>query len=85
MNRRSFLKRIAGAVAAAVALPIAAVSVLETNPVVVENRKLKARWTMEAAQDLRAMHNLAAEGELRKIMSDQVIKEIDAEIMRSLI
>lgn len=62
---------------------MATVSAL-ANPVVVENRRLKARWSMEAAQDLRAMHNLAAEGELCEIMSKAINEEIDREIMRSL-
>lgn len=75
------MKSIAGLVAAAVAVPAA---ILEANPVVTQNRKLKAVWSMEAAQDLKAMHNLEAEAELTRMLAAEINKEIDAEILQSL-
>jgi len=50
MNRRSFFKQVASVFAAVVVLPVAAIA--NANPVVAQNRKLKAVWSMEAAQDL---------------------------------
>lgn len=48
-------------------------------------RKLKATWTYEAAQDLRAFGNLKAEADLANILAQEINKEIDEEILRDLI
>lgn len=50
-----------------------------------ESRKLKARWTVEAVDDLRAMHGVDAEAELVSTFSNEVMLEIDREIIADLI
>ncbi len=57
---------------------------LETNSVVVENRKLKARWSMENQQDLRALHNADASAQLSDILAKELLAEIDNEILADL-
>jgi hypothetical protein len=50
----------------------------------VEERKLRATWSPELAQDVAAFHNIDAEAELTAILSEQVAAEIDREILRDL-
>jgi len=40
-------------------------------------KALKAKWTMEAQQDLKAYHGLDAESELMTVLSDEIIREVD--------
>ena len=49
------------------------------------SRKLQARWTMEAAQDLSAQHGLDLENELTAALSAQIAHEIDNEILTDLL
>lgn len=49
------------------------------------SRKLQARWTMEAAQDLTAQHGLNLETELTAALSAQIAHEIDNEILTDLL
>lgn len=49
-----------------------------------QNRKLKAVWSYEAAQDMKSMHNLDAEAELTKALADAINAEIDAEVLADL-
>ena len=49
-----------------------------------EQRKLRATWSPELAQDVAAFHNIDAEAELTAILSEQVAAEIDREILRDL-
>jgi hypothetical protein len=49
------------------------------------SRKLQARWTMEAAQDLSAQHGLNLETELTAALSAQIAHEIDNEILTDLL
>jgi hypothetical protein len=46
------------------------------------HRNLKERWSMEAAQDVKAMHNIDAEAELSAIMAKEIISEIDYKIIK---
>lgn len=43
-----------------------------TKDVIFNHRRMKAIWSIEAQEDLRAMHNLDAEKTLAKILSDEV-------------
>ncbi len=49
------------------------------------SRKLQARWTMEAAQDLTSQHGLDLENELTAALSAQIAHEIDNEILTDLL
>lgn len=51
-------------------------------PITVKSRKLKATWTNEAEQDLKAYHGLNADAELTALVSNEMIAEIDREIVR---
>jgi hypothetical protein len=57
---------------------------LESVVVSVEERKLRATWSPELAQDVAAFHNIDAEAELTAILSEQIAAEIDREILRDL-
>lgn len=57
---------------------------LDSVTVSVEERKLRATWSPELAQDVNAFHNIDAEGELTAILSEQIAAEIDREILRDL-
>jgi len=57
---------------------------LEEVVVSVEERKLRATWSPELAQDVSAFHNIDAEAELTAMLSEQVAAEIDREILRDI-
>ena len=57
---------------------------LEAVTVSVTERKLRAQWSPELAQDVAAFHNIDAEAELTALLSEQVAAEIDREILRDL-
>lgn len=57
---------------------------LSNVTVSVEERKLRATWSPEMAQDVAAFHNIDAEAELTAILSEQIAAEIDREILRDL-
>jgi hypothetical protein len=57
---------------------------LESVTVSVSERKLRAQWSPEMAQDVAAFHNIDAEAELTALLSEQVAAEIDREILRDL-
>jgi len=57
---------------------------IEQQPVVARTRKMRALWTLEAAQDLRAYHNLNLEGELTDLLSKELTLEIDRELIEDL-
>src|SRR6056300_1624442 len=53
--------------------------------VTAETRQLKAEYTMELAQDLKAVHGLDAESELANILSGEILAEINREVIRSIV
>ena len=57
---------------------------LESVTVTAVERKLRAQWSPELAQDVSAFHNIDAEAELTALLSEQVAAEIDREILRDL-
>lgn len=57
---------------------------LDQVTVSVEERKLRATWSPELAQDVAAFQNIDAEAELTAILSEQIAAEIDREILRDL-
>ena len=57
---------------------------LASVTVSVEERKLRATWSPELAQDVNAFHNIDAEAELTALLSEQIAAEIDREILRDL-
>lgn len=48
-------------------------------------RKLKTSWSLEAAQDLKSVHNIDAQATLTDLMADEMVAEIDREIINDLI
>ena len=52
--------------------------------VTARSRALKAEYTMELAQDLKAVHGLDAETELANILSTEVLAEINREVVRTI-
>jgi hypothetical protein len=57
---------------------------IEKVTVTAKSRALKAEYTMELAQDLRAVHGLDAETELSNILSSEVLAEINREVVRTI-
>ena len=57
---------------------------IEKSTVTAVSRALKAEYTMELAQDLKAIHGLDAETELSNILSSEILAEINREVVRSL-
>ncbi len=57
---------------------------IDKVPVVAKSRALKAEYTMELAQDLKAVHNLDAESELANILSSEIMAEINREMIRKI-
>jgi hypothetical protein len=58
---------------------------IEKSTVTAKSRALKAEYTMELAQDLKAIHGLDAEGELANILSAEILAEINREVVRSVL
>lgn len=57
---------------------------LSSVTVSVTERKLRAAWSPELAQDVSAFHNIDAEAELTALLSEQIAAEVDREILRDL-
>ena len=57
---------------------------IEQATVTAKSRALKAEYTMELAQDLKAIHGLDAEAELSNILSAEILAEINRELIRTL-
>jgi hypothetical protein len=57
---------------------------IEKHTVTAVSRALKAEYTMELAQDLKAIHGLDAETELANILSAEILAEINREVVRNI-
>lgn len=57
---------------------------IERVSVTAKGRALKADYSLELAQDLKAIHNLDAESELANILTTEILAEINREIIRTL-
>ena len=57
---------------------------IEKSTVTAKTRALKAEYTMELAQDLKAIHGLDAESELSNILSAEILAEINREVVRRI-
>jgi hypothetical protein len=57
---------------------------IEKQTVEAKSRALKAEYTMELAQDLKAIHGLDAETELANILSSEILAEINREVVRTI-
>jgi len=57
---------------------------IEKSTVTAKSRALKAEYTMELAQDLKAIHGLDAETELANILSSEILSEINREVVRTI-
>jgi len=57
---------------------------IEQQAVMARTRKFRALWTLEAAQDLRAYHNLDLERELTDLLGKEVSLEIDRELLEDI-
>ena len=58
---------------------------IEKSTVTAKTRQLKAEYTMELAQDLKAVHGLDAESELANILSGEILAEINREVIRKIV
>ena len=58
--------------------------VIDRQSVVAKTRALKAEYTSELAQDLKAVHGLDAETELANILSAEILAEINRDVIRSI-
>ena len=57
---------------------------IEKTSVVARSRALKAEYSVELAQDLKAVHGLDAESELSNILSQEILAEINREVIRTV-
>ena len=57
---------------------------IEKSTVTAKSRALKAEYSLELAQDLKAVHGLDAESELANILSTEILAEINREVIRTI-
>lgn len=57
---------------------------IQQQAIVAKTRKMRALWTLEASQDLKAYHNLNLERELTELLSKELTLEIDRELLEDL-
>jgi hypothetical protein len=57
---------------------------IDKTTVTARSRALKAEYTIELAQDLKAVHGLDAEAELSNILSQEIMFEINREVVRTI-
>ena len=58
---------------------------IEKVTVSAKSRALKAEYSLELAQDLKAIHGLDAETELSNILSAEILSEINREVVRTVV
>lgn len=58
---------------------------IDSDSVSAMTRKLKTSWSLESAQDLKAVHNIDAEATMTDLLGDEIVAEIDREIINDLI
>jgi hypothetical protein len=85
MDRRNFLKLMGlGATVTAAGLIVPKTIIFDMGANTYKKGLLKAEYTMELAQDLKAIHGLDAEVELANILSSEILKEINREVFREI-
>ena len=57
---------------------------IEKTSVTAQTRALKAEYSVELAQDMKSVHGLDAEGELSKILSTEILAEMNREVIRTI-
>jgi hypothetical protein len=57
---------------------------IEQQPVIARTKKMRALWTLEASQDLKAYHNLDLERELTDLLGKEIRLEVDRELIENL-
>ena len=57
---------------------------IERTSVTAGSRQLRADWSLELTQDLKAIHGLEAENELSNILSTEITNEINREVVRKI-
>jgi len=57
---------------------------IEKTTVTAKTRALRAEYTVDLAQDLKAVHGIDAEGELSNILSSEILNEINREVVRTV-
>ena len=57
---------------------------IERSTVTAKSRALKAEYSLELSQDLKAIHGLDAEAELANILSTEILAEINREVIREM-
>ena len=57
---------------------------IEQQPVIARTKKMRALWTLEASQDLKAYHNLDLERELTDVLGKEIRLEVDRELIENL-
>jgi hypothetical protein len=73
----------AGESLAGTAIPEVTLSI-EQQPVIARTKKMRALWTLEASQDLKAYHNLDLERELTDLLGKEIRLEVDRELIENL-
>lgn len=57
---------------------------IEKATVEAKTRKLRSRWSLEVAQDIKAMHNLTMEDEMMDVLAYEITAEIDRELLQNI-
>lgn len=57
---------------------------VQQSPVIARTKKMRALWTLEASQDLKAYHNLDLERELTDLLGKEIRLEVDRELIEDL-